>query len=122
MRKVNEKSEPFKALPRDNKFFKIKYLDNYFVKSYFALINFLKRSFGNDYSLAIWSYRANLFYKTTAISCLTIEKNGLICLTLVVIKFKVISLVRKSFVLKFFKAFKNKDVRTFSGGKESYVL
>tara|TARA_B110000014_G_C19786317_1_gene408694 strand:- start:145 stop:513 length:369 start_codon:yes stop_codon:yes gene_type:complete len=122
MRKVNEKSEPFKALPRSNKFFKIKYLDNYFVKSYFALINFLKRFFGNYYSLAIWSYRANLFYKTTAISCLTIEKNRLICLTLVVIKFKVISLVRKNFVLKIFKAFKNKDVRTFSGGKESYVL
>ena len=102
MRKVNEKSEPFKALPRDNKLFKIKYLDNYFVKSYFALINFLKRSFGNDYSLAIWSYRANLFYKTTAISCLTIEKNRLIFLTLLVFKFKVKSLVRKSLILKNF--------------------
>ena len=30
--------------------------------------------------------------------------------------------VGKSVVLKIFKAFKNKDVRTFSGGKESYVL
>ena len=66
MRKVNEKSEPFKALPRSNKLFKIKYLDNYFVKSYFALINFLKRSFGNDYSLAIWSYSCLLYTSDAA--------------------------------------------------------
>jgi len=36
MRKVNEKSEPFKVLPRSNKLFKIKYLGNILVQKLFC--------------------------------------------------------------------------------------
>ena len=71
-------------------------------KAILLLLTFKQRYFGHYYSLEIWYYKMELFYKTTMISCLTIEKNGLIYLTLLVFKFKVISLVMKCIVLKIF--------------------